>query len=76
MKAMVQVKWEDIGGLEEVKRAVLDTVELPLRHPALFSAGLKRRSGVLLYGPPGIHQEVKNVCCRSWHPTFQLSSGS
>ncbi len=49
----LQVKWEDIGGLEDVKRGVLDTIELPLRHPTLFAAGLKRRSGVLLYGPPG-----------------------
>ncbi|KAK9866141.1 hypothetical protein WJX84_005323 [Apatococcus fuscideae] len=48
-----KVKWEDVGGLEDVKRGVLDTVELPLRHPNLFAAGLKRRSGVLLYGPPG-----------------------
>ncbi|KAK9844778.1 hypothetical protein WJX74_006793 [Apatococcus lobatus] len=48
-----KVKWEDVGGLEEVKQGVLDTVELPLRHPSLFAAGLKRRSGVLLYGPPG-----------------------
>ncbi|KAL6774154.1 hypothetical protein ACKKBG_A23960 [Auxenochlorella protothecoides x Auxenochlorella symbiontica] len=47
------VKWEDVGGLEDVKRAILDTVELPLKHPELFSGGLRRRSGVLLYGPPG-----------------------
>jgi hypothetical protein len=26
------VKWDDIGGLEDVKRAILDTIELPLRH--------------------------------------------
>ncbi|GAX82166.1 hypothetical protein CEUSTIGMA_g9594.t1 [Chlamydomonas eustigma] len=47
------VKWEDIGGLEDVKATILDTIELPLRHPELFSGGLRRRSGVLLYGPPG-----------------------
>ncbi|GIM02538.1 hypothetical protein Vretimale_7353, partial [Volvox reticuliferus] len=47
------VRWDDIGGLEGAKRAILDTVELPLRHPQLFAAGLRRRSGVLLYGPPG-----------------------
>jgi SpoVK/Ycf46/Vps4 family AAA+-type ATPase len=47
------VKWEDVGGLSDVKRALLDTVELPLRHRDLFSSGLRRRSGVLLYGPPG-----------------------
>jgi peroxin-6 len=42
-----------VGGLDDVKAAILDTVELPLRHPQLFAAGLRQRSGVLLYGPPG-----------------------
>ncbi|XP_078349662.1 peroxisomal ATPase PEX6-like [Oculina patagonica] len=46
------VKWDDVGGLAEVKAEILDTVQLPLQHPELFAAGL-RRSGVLLYGPPG-----------------------
>eukprot|EP00301_Raphidiophrys_heterophryoidea_P026731 c9295_g1_i1.p1 GENE.c9295_g1_i1~~c9295_g1_i1.p1 ORF type:complete len:345 (+),score=111.09 c9295_g1_i1:456-1490(+) len=47
------VKWEDIGGLVEVKKEILDVVELPLKYPHLFSSGLRKRSGVLLYGPPG-----------------------
>nr|XP_010907043.1 peroxisome biogenesis protein 6 isoform X1 [Elaeis guineensis] len=47
------VKWEDVGGLEEVKKSILDTVQLPLLHKNLFSSGLRKRSGVLLYGPPG-----------------------
>ncbi|OAY74954.1 Peroxisome biogenesis protein 6 [Ananas comosus] len=47
------VKWEDVGGLEEVKKSILDTVQLPLMHKHLFSSGLRKRSGVLLYGPPG-----------------------
>ena len=47
------MRWDDVGGLENVKRAILDTVELPLKHPSLFAAGLRQRSGVLLYGPPG-----------------------
>ncbi len=50
---MPDVRWDDVGGLENVKRAILDTVELPLKHPSLFAAGLRQRSGVLLYGPPG-----------------------
>jgi hypothetical protein len=53
MLQVPDVRWEDVGGLEEVKEAILDTVELPLRHPHLFTQGLRRRSGVLLYGPPG-----------------------
>ncbi|XP_021726479.1 peroxisome biogenesis protein 6-like isoform X2 [Chenopodium quinoa] len=47
------IKWEDVGGLEDVKKAILDTVQLPLLHKDLFSSGLRKRSGVLLYGPPG-----------------------
>ena len=48
-----EVTWDDVGGLEEAKSAILDTVQLPLRHRALFSKGGRRRSGALLYGPPG-----------------------
>ncbi|CAN6240906.1 unnamed protein product [Urochloa humidicola] len=47
------VKWEDVGGLEEVKKVILDTIQLPLMYKHLFSSKLRKRSGVLLYGPPG-----------------------
>ncbi len=33
------VTWKDIGGLEHVKRQILDTIELPLRYPQFFAAG-------------------------------------
>ncbi|XP_048843762.1 peroxisome assembly factor 2 isoform X2 [Brienomyrus brachyistius] len=46
------VKWQDVGGLQHVKKEILDTIQLPLEHPELVSLGL-RRSGLLLYGPPG-----------------------
>lgn len=44
--------WEDIGGLSEVKREIIDTIQLTIDYPQLRDAGL-RRTGVLLYGPPG-----------------------
>ncbi|KAK4351689.1 hypothetical protein RND71_031002 [Anisodus tanguticus] len=47
------VKWEDVGGLEDVKKSIFDTVQLPLLHKDLFSSGLRKRSAVLFYGPPG-----------------------
>lgn len=48
------VTWEDVGGLEEAKQEVLDTIQLPLLQPELFEGRNRRqRSGVLLYGPPG-----------------------
>jgi peroxin-6 len=50
---IAHVDWEDIGGLDKAKQEILDVVELPLKQPRLFSCGLKKRSGVLLYGPPG-----------------------
>ncbi|NXD42305.1 PEX6 factor, partial [Copsychus sechellarum] len=46
------VSWQDVGGLQEVKKEILDTLQLPLEHPELLSLGLCR-SGLLLYGPPG-----------------------
>uniref|UniRef100_A0A8C6VA42 Peroxisomal ATPase PEX6 n=1 Tax=Naja naja TaxID=35670 RepID=A0A8C6VA42_NAJNA len=46
------VFWQDIGGLQNVKKEILDTIQLPLEHPELLSLGL-HRSGLLLYGPPG-----------------------
>jgi len=48
-----RVTWSDVGGLAHARALILDTVDLPLRHPALFAAGGRHRSGLLLYGPPG-----------------------
>ena len=47
------VSWDDVGGLEHVKDAVMETIQLPLERPELFAKGMKKRSGILLYGPPG-----------------------
>jgi len=49
-----RVKWEDIGGLEEVKQALIEMVEWPLKYNDSFERlGIKPPRGVLLYGPPG-----------------------
>lgn len=47
------VGWDDVGGLENVKEAVMETIQLPLERPELFAKGMKKRSGILFYGPPG-----------------------
>ncbi|PUU82934.1 hypothetical protein B9Z19DRAFT_1098947 [Tuber borchii] len=47
------VGWDDVGGLANVKSAVMETIQLPLERPELFAKGMKKRSGILFYGPPG-----------------------
>ncbi|MBN2459439.1 CDC48 family AAA ATPase [Candidatus Woesearchaeota archaeon] len=48
------VKWNDIGGLEEIKQELKEAVEWPLKHKADFRRmGVKPPKGVLLYGAPG-----------------------
>lgn len=47
------VTWSDIGGLQQVKKDILETIELPLKLGFSFKKLGLRRSGILLYGPPG-----------------------
>ncbi len=49
-----KVKWEDVGGLEDVKGALKEAVEWPLKNPDSFKRiGIKPPRGILLFGPPG-----------------------
>ncbi len=46
--------WTEIGGLSEVKAALIEAVEAPLKHPELFAQlRLEPPRGILLAGPPG-----------------------
>ena len=48
------VKWDDIGGLIEVKEELAEAIEWPLKHADLFNqADVKPPKGLMLYGPPG-----------------------
>ena len=50
----VRVTYEEVGGLGHEIKAMREIVELPLKHPELFSRlGIEPHSGILLYGPPG-----------------------
>ena len=50
----IRVTYEEVGGLGTKIKAMREIVELPLRHPELFSTlGIEPHSGILLYGPPG-----------------------
>ncbi|MEL0043443.1 MAG: AAA family ATPase [Deltaproteobacteria bacterium] len=48
------VKWDEVGGLSNVKSRLIEAVEWPLRYGHLFAqAGLRPSRGILLVGPPG-----------------------
>ncbi len=49
-----KVKWDDIGGLERVKKLLKEAVEWPLKYPDSFKRlGIEPPKGILLFGPPG-----------------------
>jgi transitional endoplasmic reticulum ATPase len=48
------VKWDDVGGLEEVIQNLKEAVEWPLKKPEMFTRlGINPPKGILLHGPPG-----------------------
>ena len=51
---LVNVSYEDIGGLKEEVRKVREMIEIPLKRPELFERlGIAPPKGVLMHGPPG-----------------------
>ncbi|MFA5847093.1 MAG: CDC48 family AAA ATPase [Thermodesulfovibrionales bacterium] len=48
------VKWDDVGGLENIKRELIEAIEWPLKYSELFKkANTQPPKGILLYGAPG-----------------------
>ncbi|XP_055917820.1 ribosome biogenesis protein SPATA5 [Eupeodes corollae] len=48
------VKWEDIGGQDELKHKLKQAIEWPLLYPEKFTRlGIKPPRGILMFGPPG-----------------------
>lgn len=48
------VKWEDVGGLKDIKETLISIVEWPCKYPVLFAAGkVSPPRGILFSGPSG-----------------------
>ncbi|KAJ1917403.1 AAA ATPase cdc48 [Mycoemilia scoparia] len=62
------VTWDDIGGLENVKQELRETVQYPVQYADKFvKFGMSPSKGVLLYGPPGcgktlLAKAIANEC--------------
>jgi len=49
-----KVSWDDVGGLEDVKAKIKESIEWPMKYPEHFKvAGITPPQGIMLYGPPG-----------------------
>ncbi len=54
MVEIPRVTWDDVGGLEEIKEKMIDSVDRPMEDPESFKKmGIEPSKGILLYGPPG-----------------------
>lgn len=72
------VSWEQIGGLDEIKLKLRQSIEWPMMYPEAFvRLGLCRPRGVLLYGPPGCAKTtLVRAAATSSHCAFLSVSGA
>ncbi|KPP68304.1 spermatogenesis-associated protein 5-like protein 1-like [Scleropages formosus] len=72
------ITWDQIGGLEEVKLKLKQSIEWPMKFPEAFvRLGLSRPRGILLYGPPGCAKTtLVKAAAGSSHCTFLSVSGA
>ncbi|XP_028257051.1 ATPase family gene 2 protein homolog B [Parambassis ranga] len=75
---LTPVSWEQIGGLDEVKLKLRQSIEWPMRYPEAFlRLGLCRPRGVLLCGPPGCAKTtLVKAAATSSHCAFLSVSGA
>lgn len=54
VEAVPDATYEMVGGLSKQIKEMKEVIELPIKHPEIFTAlGISQPKGVLLYGPPG-----------------------
>lgn len=71
------VKWDDVAGLEQAKKALQEAVILPTRFPEIFDAIRRPWKGILLYGPPGTGKTfLAKACATECNATFFSISSS
>lgn len=72
------IKWAEIGGLEEQVQEIKEVIELPLKKPEVFKKiGIEPPKGILLHGPPGTGKTLlAKAVASSTHSTFIQIVGS
>jgi len=72
------VKWGDVAGLDDVKQALLEAIELPLLHEAeMKEFKVKPSKGILLFGPPGTGKTlIVKAAANELKASFQVLSAA
>jgi proteasome regulatory subunit len=72
------IKWSEVGGLDEQVQEIKEVIELPLKKPELFTQiGIHPPKGILLFGPPGTGKTLlAKAVAASTNSTFIQVVGS
>ncbi len=72
------IHWEDVAGLDNVKEALLETIQLPLLHEDLMKKyKVRPNKGILLFGPPGCGKTlIVRAAANELNASFILMSGA
>jgi len=73
-----EISWKDVAGMEEVKRALLEAIQLPLlREDLMKEFKIKPSKGILLFGPPGTGKTLLvKAAASELNVSFQSLSGA
>jgi SpoVK/Ycf46/Vps4 family AAA+-type ATPase/intein/homing endonuclease len=72
------VRWDDVAGLADVKRALLESIEMPLLHEEeMKKFNVTPSKGILLFGPPGTGKTlIVRAAANELNASFQALSAA
>ncbi|KMQ92084.1 fidgetin-like protein 1-like protein [Lasius niger] len=78
MESNKTITWDDIAGLEYIKKIVKEVVVFPMLRPDIFTGLRRPPKGILLFGPPGTGKTLIGKCIASQSKStfFSISASS
>ncbi|XP_029155767.1 fidgetin-like protein 1 [Nylanderia fulva] len=78
MESNKTITWDDIAGLEYIKKIIKEVVVFPMLRPDIFTGLRRPPKGILLFGPPGTGKTLIGKCIASQSKStfFSISASS